>query len=134
MCGIVGERIINDAFRISVLVKSGNSMKTPSERAFDQIEHVEISGLIRFLKEAEIISDDAAKAAIDLGQLRNKYAHARGQSPKDDALKAIKLLHALIEDTVSILKDFEIKEGVLVAKGVSAAKAPNREIVMPHSG
>jgi hypothetical protein len=110
MCGIVGERLVKDVLRGSVLIQKDGAATAPSEKAFDQLERVEVSGIVRFLKEAEILGGDAAKAAKDLGELRNHYAHARGKDPQPDALKAIKLLHILVEGTVSIFKDFEIKE------------------------
>ena len=78
--------------------------------AFAEREHSETS-------IAGMISDEAAKAADKLGQLRNGYAHARGKDAPKDAIKAIKLLHVLVEDTVSVFKDFEIKEGAFVRKG-----------------
>jgi hypothetical protein len=110
MCGIVGERLIKDVLRGSLLIQKEGTAASPSEKAFDQFERVEVSGIVRFLKETEILSDDAAKAAKDLGELRNDYAHARGKDPQPDALKAIKMLHTLVEGTVSIFKDNEIKE------------------------
>jgi len=127
MCGIVGERLVKDVLRGSVLIQKDGSATAPSEKAFDQFERVEVSGIVRFLKEAEILSDDAAKAAGDLGQLRNNYAHARGKDAQSDALKAIQLLHTLVEGTVSIFKDFEIKDGALVPKGIAPAQAPPSE-------
>ena len=54
---------------------------------------------------------------MKLGELRNKYAHARGQASKRDAVKAITLLQTLVDDTVSVFKDFEIKDGALVPRG-----------------
>lgn len=102
MCGIVGERIIKDAFRDSVLIHKGGSPQSPPDSAFNQLERLEVNGIIRFLKESWILSTEAAKAADSLVQLRNQYAHARGTSSQPDALKAIKLLHTLMEDTVSV--------------------------------
>ena len=49
-------------------------------------------------------------------QLRNAYAHARGKNPEDDAAKAITWLHAIVEDTVSVFKDFDVKDGAFVRK------------------
>lgn len=116
MCGIVGERLIKDLLRVSILVKDNDAAKAPSERAFDQLEHVEVYGLINFLREAKILRDDAATAARKLGELRNRYAHSRGKDAPSDALTAIQLLHTIVEGTVSIFKDFQIKDGVLVEK------------------
>ncbi|MBI4458577.1 MAG: hypothetical protein HY648_00790 [Acidobacteria bacterium] len=116
MCGIVGERLVKDALRASVLVQKGGSAKLPSDRAFDQFERVEVNGIVRFLKEADVLATEVAKAADDLIQLRNQYAHARGKASQADAIKGIQLLHVLVEDTVSVFKDFEIKEGAFVPK------------------
>jgi hypothetical protein len=118
MCGIVGERLVKDVLRASVLVQQGGVPQPPPEAAFNQLERVEVNGIIRFLKEAGLLSAEAAKAADSLGQLRNQYAHARGQSPQPDALKAITLLHTLVEDTVSVFKEFEIKDGIFVRKTI----------------
>ena len=116
MCGIVGERIIKDVLRASVRLEKDGVIHIPQDKAFDQLEYVEVAGIIRFLKETELIAANPAKAAEDLGKLRNRYAHARGKNPDRDALEAIKLLHSLIEDTVSMFKEFEIKDGVFVRK------------------
>ena len=122
MCGIVGERIIKDELRASVLIKKGDQVQYPESTAFDQFERVDVSSIAGFLNKAEILSDDAAKAAKDLGELRNSYAHARGKNPEADAIKAIKLLHTLIDGTVSVFKDFEIKDGALVRKANTLSK------------
>lgn len=116
MCGIVGERLTKDAMRASVLVQKDRSPQAPLATAFDQLERVEVSALVRFLGEVGILSQEAAQAARDLGELRNRYAHARGRQPQPDALDAIKLLHVIVEDTVSVFKHFEIKDGVFVPK------------------
>jgi hypothetical protein len=51
------------------------------------------------------LSERGLKAADDLGQLRNKYAHARGKSSEADALRAMNLLHTLVEETVHVRLD-----------------------------
>jgi hypothetical protein len=119
MCGIVGERLVKDALRVSILIRSRDSSGLPPDTAFDQLERVEVNGIVRFLRESNLLSSEAAKAAEDLGQLRNQYAHARGKRPQPDALKAIKLLHILVEDTVSAFKEFDIKDGAFVRKSTS---------------
>jgi len=111
-CGIVGERIIKDELRAAVLIKKGNQVRSPDSTAFDQFERLDVSSIARFLNKAELLSDRAFKAADSLGQLRNSYVHARGKDPKEDAISAIKMLHMLIEDTVSIFKDFGELKGV----------------------
>jgi len=115
MCGIVGERIIKD-LRASVSNKKGDHVQSPDSTALDQSERVDIKSIVRFLKTAEILSDEAVEAANDLRQLRNSYAHARGVNPEADAINAVKLLHTLVDGTVSVFKDFEIKDGAFVRK------------------
>lgn len=117
MCGVVGERLVKDVLRTSVFIKKdGQDPGRPPDVAFDQLERVEVSGLVRFLKEADLLSSRAAKAAEKLSELRNSYAHARGKNPHDDALKAIEYLHEIVEDTVSVFKRYDIREGVFVPK------------------
>ncbi len=102
MCGIVGERYSKDLLRASVLTKNEGAVSTPSEDAFKYLERVEISGIIGFLKETGTLADNAAKAAKDLCELRNSYAHARGKEFGRDARKAIELLHTLIDRTAPL--------------------------------
>lgn len=116
MSGVVGERLVKDMLRASLLIQKSGSAAPPSGEAFDQLERVEISGIIRFLKEAGLLGSTSAKAASALSELRNQYAHARGKQPRSDALCAIKHLHELVEDTVSVLKEYEIRRGVFVPK------------------
>jgi hypothetical protein len=119
MCGIVGERLLKDMLRSSVLIGKGGNATRPPDEAFDQLERVEVNGISRFLNKAALLNDDAQKAAQSLGELRNIYAHARGKDPHTDAVKAIRLLHTLVEGTVSIFKDFEITD-----KGLARKSAP----------
>ena len=116
MCGIVGERLIKDVLRASVRIEKDGQVNRPQDKAFDQFERVDVNSIVKFLKESRLLCGEAAKAADDLGQLRNSYAHARGKAPEADAIKAIKYLHTLVEDTVSVFKNFEIKDGVFVKK------------------
>lgn len=117
MCGIVGERLIKDLFRASILIqRKGSSPDHPADAAFDQLERIEVSGIINFLKEAALLKAEAAKAAQKLSELRNQYAHARGKDFHKDAIKAINLLDTVVEGTVSVFKDFEIKKGTFVCK------------------
>jgi hypothetical protein len=118
MCGIVSERIIKDMLRASIWVKKDGKVEKPESEAFDELEHAEAYRLAKFFLKAGLLSKEAFKAAQDLGALRNKYAHARGGEPQSDALDAIKYLHKVIEDTVSIYKDHEIKDGQFVRKKV----------------
>lgn len=121
MCGIVGERLIKDVLRTSVYIQKSGSVQIPPEAAFNQFERVEVIGITHFLNKADLLSDKARKDAIKLSQIRNKYAHARGKEPQKDALKSIKLLHTLVEDTVSVFKEFDIKDGAFVRKDSPSA-------------
>ena len=116
MCGIVGERLVKDVLRASVLVQKEGHAWRPSDIAFDQFERVDVNGMVRFLKEVSVLGTDAADAAKRLGEMRNQYAHARGKQPKGDALEAIRFLHVLVEGTVSVFKDFDMKDGAFVRK------------------
>jgi hypothetical protein len=116
MCGIVGERLIKDTFRASILTYKAGTAIIPPEEAFEQFERVDVSGISRFLKKAGVLTEEGEKAAHKLSELRNGYAHARGKEPATDAVTAIKHLHELIESTVSVFKDFEITEKGLVKR------------------
>ena len=105
MCGIASERIIKDLLRSSVKIEATGKIDTPSSVAFDQLERVDLSGLLRFLRECGRLSERGFKASNDLTVLRNAYAHARGKSPEADALQAIKLLHTIVEETVHVNLD-----------------------------
>lgn len=116
MCGIVGERIIKDVIRAVVMVRRGDEAKTPSESAFTQLERIDSRSLIQFLRQTGTFTDKVKKAAIDLGDLRNNYAHARGKNPEADALTAIKLLHEIVDSTIAMSYHYTIKDGYLVPK------------------
>jgi len=118
MCGIVNERLIKDTIRASVLIEKDGKVERPESKVFDQLEYADLSSLAKFIREAGLLSEEAFSAAIDLVRLRNAYAHARGRQSQNDALKAIKYLHQVVEGTVSVFKDHEIKDGVFVRKKV----------------
>ena len=102
MCGIASERIIKDLFRSTVKIESSGKTTPPLPEAFDQLERVDVSSLTRFLRQCGVLSERGFRASDDLAVLRNAYAHARGKSPKSDALRATKLLHVLVEETVHV--------------------------------
>jgi len=104
--------------RASIWIEREGAVERPESEVFDQLERVDVSSLARFIRRAGLLSEDAYKAAAKLGELRNDYAHARGGQSQDDALKGIKLLHQVVEGTVSVFKDHEIKDGKFVRKKV----------------
>ena len=123
LCGIVGERLTKDLLRASVHVQGADGkVLRPASEAFDQLERVDASALVRFLKAAGLIDDACKKAALDLGELRNKYAHARVKGQPQDAAAAIGLLQTLVEATVSVFRDFELKPGGLTPKSPSTSE------------
>ncbi|VVB63563.1 Uncharacterised protein [uncultured archaeon] len=97
MCGIVGERLIKDMLRASVLIEKYGQNQRPSDAAFDQLEQVGVRRIVDFLNKTGLLSDDAAKAARELGEIRNIYAHASGKNPKKDAINSITFLHTIVE-------------------------------------
>ena len=107
--------------RNSVLIEKDGKNQRPSDDAFNQLEYVETYGIINFLKATGLLSENAAKAAQDLGVLRNKYAHSRGKNPEKDAIEAIKYLHTIVEDTVSIFKGFDLQHGVMMFKDMDTS-------------
>jgi hypothetical protein len=114
MSGIVAERLVKDLLRQTIMVSKGEGppMK-PTDTAFDQLERVDMSSLVRFCKETALIDTPTSKAVTALYELRNKYAHGRGKEAAEDSLKAIGLVHQLVEATVSIKSDFEFIDGRL---------------------
>jgi hypothetical protein len=122
MCGIVGEKLVKDLLRDSVLISLRAKVNRPSDEAFDQLERVDSSAIMRFLNKAGLLNDEAKRAADELIQLRNKYAHARGNAPEKDALEAIRHLHIIVDGTVSVLRDYEISNGKFVPKQPKVAE------------
>jgi hypothetical protein len=122
MSGIVGERLVKDLLRGSLLVGSGEEASRPSDVAFNQLERVEVSGIVGFLKEAGLLSGDGAKASRKLGELRNAYAHARGRDPKADAVKALTYLQAILEATMPMACTWETRDGITFAQTKLPAK------------
>jgi hypothetical protein len=72
MCGIVGERLVKDAFRAAVRIEIDGQLLTPSEKAFDQFERAEVSAVIRFLRESGLLGAEPAKVAEGLVTLRGR--------------------------------------------------------------
>jgi hypothetical protein len=114
MSGIVAERLVKDLLRQTIMVSKddGDPVK-PTDTAFDQLERVDMSSLVRFCKETGLVDPPTSAAVAALYELRNKYAHGRGKDASKDSLKAIVLVHQLVEATVSIKPDFEFIDGRL---------------------
>ena len=114
MSGIVAERLVKDLLRQTIMVsKVDGKPERPNDRAFDQLERVDMSSLVKFCKEIGLIDPTTSSAVTELYELRNKYAHGRGKDAIKDSLKAIGMVHQLVETTVSIKSDFEFIDGRL---------------------
>ncbi len=114
MSGIVAERLVKDLLRQRIMVlKDEEDPVKPTDAAFDKLERVDMSSLVGFCKETALIDPPTSKAVTSLYELRNKYAHGRGKDATEDSLKAIGLVHQLVEATVSIKSDFEFIDGRL---------------------
>jgi hypothetical protein len=88
MSGIVAERLIKDLLREAVMVsKDAGIPVRPSDNAFDQLERVDMSSLVKFCKETALVDSDTSKAVTSLYELRNKYAHGRGKTLPATPLK-----------------------------------------------
>ena len=71
------------------------------EEAIPELDRFEQSAIARFLTKADLLVADARKAVLELAELRNRYAHGSGTKPHEDALKAVGLLHDVVNRTVS---------------------------------
>ncbi len=114
MSGIVAERIVKDLLRQTIMIsKDDGEFVKPTDSAFDQLERVDMSSLVKFCKETGLINPETSTAVTSLYELRNKYAHGRGKNAAKDSLKAIDWVHELVEATVSIKSEFEFVDGSL---------------------
>ena len=114
MSGIVAERLVKDVLRQTIMIsKDDRDPVKPTDKALDQLERVDMSSLVRFCKETGLVDHPTSDAVVALYELRNRYAHGRGKDAAKDSLRAIVLVHRLVEATVSIKPDFEFIDGRL---------------------
>ena len=95
MCGIVGERLLKDMFRASILIQKAGQLTIPASAALDQLERTGARTITEFLSECGLLGDAAQQAAEKLQTLRNRYAHASGSDPQEDAISALSFFIAL---------------------------------------
>jgi hypothetical protein len=101
MCGIASERIVKDILGDGLAVwKDEKAVDLPVE-AIPELDRFELGAIARFLAKAGLLVPEARKAVLDLAELRNSYAHGSGMKPREDALRAIVLLHDVVDRTVS---------------------------------
>ena len=97
-------------------IKKNSDFREPSDDVIKEMEKFDYYRIVKLLKNSGLISKDTRKNAIDLLELRNTYSHARGDSSEEDCIKAIELLHKIIEETISIFKNYEIRNGKFIQK------------------
>lgn len=113
MCAVTAERITKDMFVAAVLKPS---QPVDLEKAVAALEFLSWRHAAKFLKAVGKMDDSTCKEVDKLSAQRNPYAHARGHASAAEAKKALGRLHAVVEGTVSWLKDNEIVDGVLTPR------------------
>lgn len=116
MCGIVAEKIVKDIFSRTLLVVSGAKATAPNPKAKKDLESFGAKEICDFLIDSGVLDENLRSPLKGLGELRNKYAHAGGKKPEEDARKSIKHLHSIVEGTVSVFREFDVQHGKLVRK------------------
>ncbi|MBA7494723.1 hypothetical protein ES702_05300 [subsurface metagenome] len=116
MCGIVAERIVKDIFSRNLLVVAGAKITTPNQKAKKDLESFGAKEVCEFLIDSGVLNENLWSPLKSLGELRNKYAHAGGKKPEEDARKSIKHLHSIVDGTVSVFREFAVRHGKLVRK------------------
>ena len=111
MCGIVGERLLKNLFRSSVRIELKDRIAVPQKSAFDQLERIEMRAITAFLRKTQALSEGAFRAAYQLQEIRNDYAHSRGEDSRGDSLKAMRWLDAIIGEAVSLLRHHPPSDG-----------------------
>ncbi len=112
MCGITAERILLDLFKKTLAASVADKLPTVSDAARRALEKAGAKAITHFLVHVGALKKEAFKPLQELAALRNKYAHAAGSNEMTDALRAIQLLHCLIEATVSVFNDREANGGL----------------------
>lgn len=116
MYGIVAERIVKNIFSRTLLVVRGAKITVPNQKAKKDLESFGVKEICEFLIDSGVLDEDLRSPLKTLGELRNKYAHAGGKKPEEDARKSIKHLHSIVEGTVSVFREFAVQHGKLVRK------------------
>lgn len=114
MCGVTSGRIAKDILKRIIIVKKVNKA-TPS-KFFNQLDGIPMDVVRELIIAAGSVDSSLRNAFKQLASLRYKYVHARQISSQEDAQKAIKYLHEIIEGTVSVFKEYKIQKGKLVRR------------------
>jgi hypothetical protein len=104
MAGIVAERILKDLLATHLRVTlPGGQTTALSVEALERLERADHSVIAQFLAAAKVINASLRKEFLELGELRNTYAHGLGKDRGGDSRVAIERLHRIIDQTVSLL-------------------------------
>lgn len=114
MCGVTSERIAKDILKRTILIRKLE--KTDPSKFFHQLDRISMDVVRELAISAGVVENSLRKDFTELANLRDKCIHARMIVSKNDAQKAIKYLHNIIEGTVSVFKKYKIQEGKLILK------------------
>lgn len=114
MCGVTSERIAKDILKRSILIRKLE--KTNPSRFSHQLDRIPMDIVRELVISAGLVEESIRSDFTELSNLRDKCVHARMIASKNDAQKAIKYLHNIIEETVSVFKKYKIQEGKLMPK------------------
>jgi hypothetical protein len=123
MCGITAERILKDLLGERFAIRRDGEVRDIPDDAAPELDRFEVSAIARFLTKAGLLEPAVRKAALELAELRNVYAHGSGLKPESDSLKALTLLHVVVQETVVLFKGHE-----------SFGSAPHRDILEDATG
>lgn len=114
MCGVTSERIAKDILKRIILIKKLNG--TNPSNFFKQLDRIPMDVVRELIIAAGAVDSSLRNDFTKLADLRDKYVHARSIESQNDARKAVKHLHAIVEGTVSVFKKYKIQQGKLVLK------------------
>ena len=123
MCGITAERIAKEVLRKNLLIrKKKDEWNSPSDEQSEILDRIDMNSIRELLVKSGIVDNSLRKPFQSLAELRNKYSHATGDSPNDDAKSAIEYLHQIIDGTVSVFVNYDISDGTFILKQTNLKK------------
>ncbi len=116
MCGVAAERILKDLFVHALRVRVGGEWLQLTPEVARQIERLDVEGIREALLKSGNLDRGLRKSVQRLMELRNSYVHSRYAQPEEDARAAVRCLHEMVEGTVSVFKDHEFVDGILMPR------------------
>jgi len=117
ICGVTSERIAKDILRKMIALKLLKKPdKTKILNFLKQLDRIPMDVVYNSIIAVEAVNKSTRKTFEKLSKLRDNYVHARRVESQEDAQKAIKYLHEIVEETVSVFKKYKIQQGKLVLK------------------